>query len=310
MADDEHEDSEMMIEAPPGLLPNLHEWGIEEVEVGICEDSYENRRAIRENKGSWVSVFDQYGHPTGNLQVITSEMKNDALRYRKSMILEDPSDVNSDYITGLNLLLTDDVDKIAPTWVIVRTRQFLHDEDERDALGGGPAAMVHPSRLVRAPSRCVARKADGSRCWFWNDGSLNRDSVCSRHTKKAPKEKVKPDLIQLARNRLISAAHGAVDEIESLMNNATSEQVRLGAAKEMLDRAGLRGGFEIDQKTEVTVTSPADLLAKRLADLAEKGRRRDEMMELVAERNREVEAGKTEDVQDAEIVESEATDER
>lgn len=304
MADEETEESEMMIEAPPGLLPNLYEWGIEEVEVGICEDTYENRRAIRENKGSWVSVFDQFGHPTGNLQVITAEMKNDALRYRKSMILEDPSDVNSDYITGLNLLLTTDVDKVAPTWVIVRTKQFLQDEDEREALGGG--MMVHPSRLVRAPSRCVARKADGSRCWFWNDGSLNRDSVCSRHTKKAPKDKVKPDLIQLARNRLLSASHAAVDELESLMNNATSEQVRLGATKEILDRVGIRGGFEVDQKTEITVASPADLLAKRLNDLAEKGKRRDEMMELVARHEESVK--KDEDVVDAEVVEEKHRD--
>lgn len=296
----EPDDSEMMIEAPPGLLPRLTEWGIEEIETGICEDTFENRKALRANKASWVAVFDQYGHPTGNLQVITAEMQNEALRFRKTIILEDPDDLNSDYITGLNLLLTPDVEQVAPTWVLARTRQWLQDEDERDALGNGGA--VHPSRLVRAPSRCVARKADGARCWYWHDGSLNRDSVCAKHTKKAPKDKVKPDLIQLARNRLVSAAHGAVDELESLMNTATSEPVRLGAAKEILDRIGIRGGIEIEQKTEVTVTSAADLLAKRLDDLAEKGKKRDEVMQLVAARQKP----EDEDIQDAEVVTVEA----
>lgn len=282
---DQDAEAEMMIEAPPGLLPRLSEWGIEEIEVGICEDTFENRKTIRANRGSWVSVFDQFGRPTGHLQVISAEMQNDAMRFRKTAILEDADDVNSDYITGLNLLLTPDVDHIAPTWVLRRTRQWLQDEDERDALGGGGA--VHPSRLVRAPSRCVARKADGSRCWYWNDGSINRDSVCAKHTRQAPKNgNVKPDLITLARNRLTSAAHGAVDELESLMNTAVSEPVRLGAAKEILDRVGIRGGIEIEQKVEVTTNSASELLAKRLADLAEKGKKRDELMELVQARDK------------------------
>lgn len=304
---DEDAESEMMIEAPPGLLPQLTEWGIEEVEVGICEDTFENRKALRENKASWISVFDQFGHPTGHLQVITAEMRNDAMRYRKTAILEEPDDVNSDYITGLNLLLTPDVDRIAPTWVIRRTRQWLADEDDRDALGNGGA--VHPSRIVRAPSRCVARKTDGSRCWYWNDGSINNDSVCAKHTRKAPKDKVKPDLIALARQRLTSAAHGAVDELESLMNTATSEPVRLGAAKEILDRVGIRGGIEIEQKVEINESTAANLLAKRLADLAEKGRKREELMQLVAARAEETEESTEPEPQphviDAEVVEDE-----
>ena len=290
-------DSEMMIESPPGLLPNLAEWGIEEVDNGVCEDTYENRVAIRSNKGSWVSVFDQNGHPTGHLQVITAEMSNDALRFRKTSILQDPSDVNSDYMTGLNLLLVPEVNNVAPTWVLRRTKQFLKDEDEREALGNGGA--VHPSRLIRTPSRCVARKGDGARCWMWYDGSINGDSVCNRHTPKAKRDLVKPDLIRLARARLESSVGGASDTLEELMRTATSETVRLGAAKEILDRAGIRGGIEVEQKVEVTV-SASELLKERLDKLRENGEKREALMQLVESRQ---EQPKEIETVDAEVVE-------
>lgn len=301
--DEEFPDAEMRIEAPYGILPRLTEWGIEEVDTGVCEDTYENRRTLRENKAYWTSVFDQYGRPTGHLQVITAEMRNDAIRFRKTIILVQPDDFNSDYITGLNLLLTPDADRVAPTWVMHRTREWLAVEDERELMGNGGGA--HPSRLVHAPSRCVARKSDGTRCWYWHDGSVNRDSVCSLHTKRAKKkiDNIKPDLIQLARNRLTSAAHGAVDELEALMNSATSEPVRLGAAKEILDRVGIRGGIEIEQKTEITLSNSAELLAKRLDALAEKGKKREEMMALVQARDTdETSTDSSEEIIEAEIV--------
>jgi hypothetical protein len=232
--------------------------------------------------------------------VITAEMANDALRYQKTIMLVTPSDVASDYKTGLDLLLTPDIDRVCPSWVLRRTKQFLKDEDERDALGGGGA--VHPSRLVRLPSRCVARKADGQRCWLWNDGSINADSVCSRHTKKAKRDIVKPDLIRLAKARLESSVGGASDTLEELMHNAISETVRLGAAKEILDRAGIRGGIEIDNKVEVTVTA-ADLLQERLDKLAENNNKRSRLMEMVE--NRHVVVAEDEPTVDAEIVEDE-----
>jgi len=293
------EEPEMMVEAPPGLLPNLAEWGIEEVDNGVCEDTYENRITIRSNKGRWVSVFDQNGHPTGHLQVITAEMSADALRFQKTDMLLTPSDVNSDYKTGLELLLTPGIERVAPSWVLRRTKQFLKDEDQRDALGGTGA--VHPSRLIRLPSRCVARKADGQRCWLWNDGSINGDSVCNKHTKKANRDLVKPDLIRLAKARLESSVGGASDTLEELMHNAISETVRLGAAKEILDRAGIRGGIEIDNKVEVTVTA-ADMLKERLDKLAENNKKRESLMQLVENRNA---PAPEEETVDAEIVEDE-----
>ncbi len=50
------------------------------------------------------------------------------------------------------------------------------------------------------------------------------------------------------------------------MENSTSDAVKLGAANSLLDRAGIKGGADIN----VTVTqgdSPHDVLAERLAKL-------------------------------------------
>jgi hypothetical protein len=52
------------------------------------------------------------------------------------------------------------------------------------------------------------------------------------------------------------------------METAQSEPVRLKAATEILDRAGVRGGVEIDVGVDVSLRSPADIIAERLQRLA------------------------------------------
>ena len=52
------------------------------------------------------------------------------------------------------------------------------------------------------------------------------------------------------------------------MESAQSEPVRLKASTEILDRAGVRGGVEIDVGVDVTVRSPHEIIKERLARLA------------------------------------------
>jgi hypothetical protein len=53
------------------------------------------------------------------------------------------------------------------------------------------------------------------------------------------------------------------------MENAVSEPARLKAATEILDRAGVRGGVELDIAVDTTKRSPADIVAERLQRLAQ-----------------------------------------
>jgi hypothetical protein len=51
------------------------------------------------------------------------------------------------------------------------------------------------------------------------------------------------------------------------MESAESEPVKLKAATEILDRAGVRGGVEIDAKIDIAVRPAASLIEERLARL-------------------------------------------
>jgi hypothetical protein len=53
-----------------------------------------------------------------------------------------------------------------------------------------------------------------------------------------------------------------------MMEFAESEPVRLKAATEILDRAGVRGGVEIDTNVNVDVRPAAEVIAERLDRLA------------------------------------------
>lgn len=258
--------AEMVIEAPPGLLPNLSEWGIEEIERGVCEDTFENRRTIKQNKGQWNVVFDTDGAPTGHLQVISAEMYQAAQGLNKANLLEDSEDYNSDYLSGLKLLLAEDAEQLAPTWVLRTTRTYMAQQEEKRRLGAD--AELYQSRLIAVPTRCTTIKADGTRCWGWSSGASESLGMCKVHSNRVNRKNANnTSIMQAARNRLMSATAGVVDGLEDLAFNAESETVRLGAMNSLLDRAGIRGGIEIEQKVDVTVNESADIVKNRLAKL-------------------------------------------
>lgn len=137
--------------------------------------------------------------------------------------------------------------------------------------------------------RCIVIKKDGERCGKW---SLRGHTKCKSHLRGAdlnfPNIREHMDaVIESARMRIVNDTDMAIDQLEYLMENATGEQIRLKAATEILDRAGVRGGFEIDVEVQHT-EDPAEILAKRLATLRERG-----MAAIEAQRG---------DVVDAEVV--------
>jgi hypothetical protein len=75
------------------------------------------------------------------------------------------------------------------------------------------------------------------------------------------------DDIERARDKLTQAAPYAVDKLEELMMTAESEPVQLKAATEILDRAGVRGGVEIETTLNIDLRPAADVIQERLARL-------------------------------------------
>jgi hypothetical protein len=82
------------------------------------------------------------------------------------------------------------------------------------------------------------------------------------------------------------------------METAESEPVRLKASTEILDRAGVRAGMDLNIDVEVTdARSPGQIVQERLMRLAEGAQRTQRLLDIVEAARAE------EDVQDAEVVE-------
>jgi hypothetical protein len=101
---------------------------------------------------------------------------------------------------------------------------------------------------------------------LWSSGRPKDDGLCRHHLGQGRKT---GEDVERARKKLVQAASYAVDVLEELMEGAISEPVRLKASTEILDRAGVRGGVEVDSNLTVHDSRPPHLVvAERLQRLA------------------------------------------
>lgn len=260
---DEETRPEYQIDEPVDLRPDLSVLGIEEAEKGVCEDNYQNRAILRRAKLAWDPVYSTNGIPTG---LVRARSKESTMERRllslaeKRPIMVDSTSNNSDYLTGLDLLAEDTADYLVPPWVIHSTRLYLKEQSE-----GGPKSDKR--KPLAQPHRCRQVKDDGIRCMLWSSGRPKDDGLCRIHL-RSTQHKTSDD-IERARQKLVQAAPYAVDMLEDLMENAESEPVKLKAATEILDRAGIRGGVEIDTSVNIDVRPAAQVIAERLDRLAQ-----------------------------------------
>lgn len=292
----EPEKPEVQIDEPINMRPNLADLGIDEVERGICQDTYENRAILRRSKMGWDPVYATNGVPTGLIQARSPEMDKSRRILslaEKKPILVDPDSMNSDYLTGYDLLAESATDYLVPPWVIGATRNYIKEQND----GGLPAGSKKKPAVL--PTRCRAIKDDGIRCMMWASGRPQDDGYCRVHLGSIQR---KPgEDIERARAKLTQAAPYAVDVLEDLMENASSEPVRLKASAEILDRAGVRGGVEFDANINIHDSrSPAQIVAERLTRLASGAA---EIAAKLSEAGIELPTKDESDIQDAEIVE-------
>jgi hypothetical protein len=209
----------------------------------------------------WSPVFDDQTGAATNL-IIARSIEQDKERAlisinNKKQLLSDPGNVNSDFLSGLDLLLDDDALKISPPWVVGATRNWLKEQEE-----GGPKSVKRAP--LGLPGRCRMTKTDGTRCQLWNSGRIKDDGLCRIHLGATRRTS---NNVEIARQKISQASTYAVDVLEELMESAVSEPVKLKAATEILDRAGVRGGMELNIDVKTTDRSPAEILTERLARL-------------------------------------------
>jgi len=218
--------SQLVVDLPVSARADLTELGIDELDRGICEDTFDNRRTLRRSNLVWETVYNQDGSTSGLLKVrsaeSTKERRIQSLA-EKRPILVTPTDNNSDYLTGLDLLAEEATDYLVPPWVLGATRKYLKEQEE-----GGPSS---PKRQPAAqPHRCRQIKFDGIRCMLWATGVPKDDGLCRVHLRNL-KHKTSDD-IERAREKLTQAAPFAVDKLEELMEFAESEPVALKADRD------------------------------------------------------------------------------
>lgn len=119
--------------------------------------------------------------------------------------------------------------------------------------------------------RCTQIKKDGVRCGRW---SLRGYHKCVKHAGPGAKMEngnvnvYREAIIESAKLRLLDEVDPALDGLVALAQPGTAEAIRLKAYTEILDRAGIRGGFELSVEGEITV-SASDEIRKRLESLKE-----------------------------------------
>lgn len=246
-----------VVDTPYDKRPNLEELGIIEVERGVCEDTVENRRALRHAMLKWDYVFDTRGNATGLIAARSIEQQRDralmSIQLKKQLLL-DPGNINSDFVTGLDLLLDDDAMKIVPGWVLGATRVWQKEQEN----GGPVSARRQPAGL---PGRCTMVKTDGLRCMLWHSGRIKDAGLCNIHLGSTRRT---TSSVERAREKVSQISIYAVDVLEELMDTAVSEPVKLKAATEILDRAGVRGGIEVGVNVDVNQRPAGEILKERL----------------------------------------------
>lgn len=300
----QEETPDVQLSTPVDLRPDLSVFGIEEVNRGICQDTFENRQALRRAQLNWIPVYAENGVPTGMIQALSKEMQTQQRILsiqEKEKILTDRTNVNSDYLTGTDLLVEEASDAIVPPWVLGATRAWARQQQDGLPEGKKPLPL---------PTRCTAIKDDGVRCQLWSGGRANDDGLCRVHLGSLRNKPT--DSVERARTRLTQAAPAAVDVLEDLLESAESEPVKLKAATEILDRAGVRAGFDINANVDVEVRPAASVIQERLQQLSKNaieaqalgltGDKSQNAEELANSEENSENAEKKEEVIDAEIV--------
>lgn len=133
--------------------------------------------------------------------------------------------------------------------------------------------------------RCVTIKRDGNRCGRW---SIRGATVCLVHGGRLKNVRQHAAAaVDAARMRLIDLSDDAVSVLSELTSSETAPAIRLKAATEILDRAGIKGGMDIDVVVEHKIDA-----SKTIAD---------KLGEIVARSQaKEIE---DEDIIDAEVLE-------
>lgn len=262
--------------------------GIEEYERGVCENTTENRRALRAQSVPFKSLDN--GFLEVDFAALNPSERDASMLERNKLILENPRNIWSEYLPFMDLPL--DYWETAPAWM-----RRVYNKYEDDLAKGTPA-----HKLPVLPVRCKRIRADGSRCWSWSWAAAQADNYCRFHAPEGSFDygSHMHRLKEKAQARLMAMQEDALEALEDLVSaDNVLPQVRLRAAETILDRTGISAKSEIQFSGQVehVAIDPAQAIRERLNQLAERAKP-------------ELEAASTpsENIFDAEVIEAEVVE--
>ena len=148
-----------------------------------------------------------------------------------------------------------------------------------------------PTQSRPLPSRrCSAKKRrSDEQCGRW---ALAGTNVCQVHGGNLPSVKARSQaMMEAARLQLMDSIPDALGVVYTLaMNEETPDAVRLASARDILDRAGIKGGVDVN----ITVnegTPPSEKMFEKLNSLrGEKPKELEDLGEVVDEEEEEEES--------------------
>lgn len=134
---------------------------------------------------------------------------------------------------------------------------------------GWKPTVSEPVPVVRCTGTIRNGDKKGQQCGNW---SLRGATVCIVHGGRLPNvRKHAEEVREAAKLRLLGLSDMAIDTLEDLADaqGTAGPAVRLKAATEILDRAGIKGGVDVAVTHEVRA-NPSEEIAKRLAGIAKR----------------------------------------
>lgn len=133
-------------------------------------------------------------------------------------------------------------------------------EQGQNVPSGWKPTLDQPLPVVRCTGTVRNGDRKGERCGRW---SIMGHDKCMVHGGHLPNvQKAASTRVEAAKLRLIEDADLAVDTLFELLKPGTAANVQLGAAKEILDRAGIKGGYEVTVEVNNGADPSEDILKK------------------------------------------------
>ena len=155
---------------------------------------------------------------------------------------------------------------------------------------GWKPTMAKPLPSVRCTGTIRQGERKGEQCDNWSVQGL---TVCFQHGGMLPNAKKAAEARKdAARLKLMNLTEDAADMVEYLMNYSSQDQIKLKAALEVLDRAGIKGGADITIAHEHTL-APSKLLGDKLDEMAKR---------VLKEREEQYTTGTELDIIESEVV--------